>query len=686
MKKKFLAIPLFIFGLILFSQLTKVEAVDCRPGECGSWYECDGGDMCCTGGGCPSWVCKKEGGSWNNATQQCKKCVTEKFYTCVKYESYIDDYKWKCKTVPCAYGASDQRENVEVSEKDVLGDAIAYIPSDSCTACGWYPVYKKKCVEKELDFTIKECWWESPDSGDKCRYCEGEITPPDPTCEPSAISGVPGLSSPANGADFDSTTTTVRLQWTEPSSWGKCCESCARQFQVWVRTNGGAFQQVTTVGSAVKAYNLPVSEGNSYSWYIRATNGDATAARSVTRNFEVLEESPRVSGYIWDSTNLACTGGKVANEIVEADLENDVAVSVGGVDGIWDPSGFGSYSYVVDGLTNGNNQTICASMPAPADKPNFKYSLSCLNNSDTGIISGACATVNVSGSTTAHLGFELTSSGWFHVFDGDVYGGCDECVDSISLGIPNNPLGGFLGYLVDAPGTVFNNSNLSVVNGDGDNRYVSGGNEYYTENMESNFWQDSFKFEAPSGAETVSGGNDCRDMLSGGFLEAGKAYSVTRQCMQRAINNLSGNYAISGAGVAVIYVEADGTSLFFDEDFRSQNRNNKRIAIITEEDVDFDSDLGYLSPIDSSRPNVEAAIITKGSINFLSTGSSDDSTVIVEGPLVTKEGSIDFGRDRGLDNGYPAEVVVYNPIYLTAFEPEDETGLGLIDVTWTILN
>lgn len=663
----------------LIGKASTAEAKSCAWNECAdNEYECQGGKMCCTGGGCPSWVCTKSGGKWQGNT--CAYCTPITKRTCVAYETYIKSWKYKCSRY-C--GAQDTREVLGISDatEDSSG-LISRIPEEC--GCNWYPVYGRRCSEYKTEVIGQNCRYESPDPNDTCRWCTGEeVEPPVPPCTTTPVTGKPGLTSPENNTDFEYTITSVPLTWTDPTTWGKCCGSCGNKFEIWVKTNTGAYQKKATVLGTVHTYNLAVSAGNSYSWYVIAINGDAAGATSVARHFEVLPEPPDVTGYIWDATDKACNSGKAANEIQADDLDGSVSVSLAGDAGVWDPATFDSFSYRVSDTIDGNNQTLCASMPAPKDMPNFKYNLSCLNNNSSGIISGSCATINVSGDTTAHLGFELSSKGWFHVSEGDVYGGCDDCIDSVSIGIPDATQGGFENYLIESPGTVFGNSDLSVKNSTGADRYISDGNEYFSKNMQSNFWPKTFSFNAPSSAETISGGN-CSNILNSGNLVAGESYSLSRSCMQSAIDNLNANYRINGDGVVVLYVEGDGVDLLLDKNFRSQNQNTRRLVIVTTASIEIDDSIGDASPTPSTRPNIEASIVTEGSVTFLSNGTNNDTTVILEGPLVTKNGSISFNRDRGLENGFPAEYIRYNPIYLTAFDEETNTGLGVVDIIWTL--
>jgi hypothetical protein len=193
-----------------------------------------------------------------------------------------------------------------------------------------------------------------------------------------------------------------------------------------------------------------------------------------------------------------------------------------------------------------------------------------------------------------------------------------------------------------------------------------------------NPWPSTFSFDAPESANSVS---NCDGMF--GNLAAGEVYEASTSCVQDGLDNLSGSYSVSGSGVAVVYVSGTDT-LDFEKDFVSGNSN--RILFITQGSVRYDSALGTAAPDTSTSPSVQASVIAEQSINFESTGSQDDTTLVVEGPLVTKDGEVSFDRDRGLQNGFPAEVVVYNPTYLVELTNATPAGVSSVDISWVIQN
>lgn len=404
-------------------------------------------------------------------------------------------------------------------------------------------------------------------------------------------------------------------------------------------------------------------------------------------NTQACVTTLNIEGIIWNATDKSCSANpSESDEILKGsssgNVANDISVTLDGTtSGTWNPGASGR-SYRISDVESGEH-TISVNVPDPVGYPNFKYRLACVN----GERKNSIAVDAQSSPTTLHLGYNLTSIGWFHVFDGDVFGGCtdDNCAYSISLGVPETTSSNFEPSLIEGRGLVVGNSDLSVKSSTGENAFTSESNDFFASNVDGggNYWPDSFNFSPPADASTVS---SCSDMFEGG-LDAGKVYKATRNCVQSGIDNLSGDYRINGNGVAVLYVESDGTSLTFEDNFRSNNQNQRRIMFVTESAVEISSDVGEDSPDGDTRPHIEASIIAEDDITFLASATSGtDTTVIVEGPMVTKNGAIVFNRDRGINNGYPAEIIKYNPIYLTAFSDVDHTAVQVFDISWKIQN
>ena len=649
-----------------FASKSVSAAAQCGANECESQgkYVCGTwggvgvtGDMCCTGGGCPSWACEKGGDMrWEGATAWCyPEGKAEKRYNLCpvpKYEWVPENcnYIERCYDVPNYVWVCNYRTVCGLR----IGSYCAYYETEAYN-CRFENRPIERCYEDEVcsggynQFVGYEyvdnhqCGYRwvteegnpyraSQRAGDTCAYCTGTaVCPPGQTC-------LPGTGTTCDPNDW--------------GSWSTCSAECG----------GGTQSRVNDCGTIES----------------QACNTQACAPESLN-----------IQGLIWNSTGLSCTSNpSESNEIVEGssdgNVPSDISVTLDGVtSGNWDTSQSG-YSYRFADIEPGQH-VVTANVPDPVGYPNSKYRLACVNNQE----SGAAAVDAQSDPTSLHLGFSITSVGWFHVMDGDVFGGCtdDSCSDSISVGIPSSGsvLGGFEDALIGGEGTVFTNADASVQNSEGEDRYTSNSNEYYALNIESdNSIADTISFDPPSSANEISGGS-CDSMFSGS-LNPSNVYEASRDCVQDGIDNLSGDYSINSDGVVVIYVEGDGSSLAFSENFQSSS-SDRRVMFVTTSPVEIGADIGEEAPTDSTEANIQASIISRAGITFLGKGEDEeDTTVIVEGPLVSTEGGISFNRDRILNNGYPAEVIRYNPLYLTALTDADHSGVRVFDISWNLQN
>ena len=169
--KSLFFVVLVVGGTLAFSRV--VYAEECGNNECSRQgkYTCDYGTRCCTGSGCPSWVCIKAGNKWNNRDQ---KCCKEYSYTvwepcqktrrvCVERECTFRwctggwYYRLSCRGRP---------------------------PHRFCTwgwACRRWTCRRSRCVEWGTEkywttcpktATYNVCW--SPNPSDTCSRCSGD--------------------------------------------------------------------------------------------------------------------------------------------------------------------------------------------------------------------------------------------------------------------------------------------------------------------------------------------------------------------------------------------------------------------------------------------------------------------------------------------------------------------------------
>ena len=127
------AITLFITFLSQ-SKPSTTYAATCYSGECKSpKYACQNNTMCCTGGGCPSWICVQSGCSYSSGScwqTVCKTCLVQDgcyksgywhkhctycsyhyhygyYYNCSKKScSECGSYKTKCTAEPVKTGGT----------------------------------------------------------------------------------------------------------------------------------------------------------------------------------------------------------------------------------------------------------------------------------------------------------------------------------------------------------------------------------------------------------------------------------------------------------------------------------------------------------------------------------------------------------------------------------------------------
>ncbi len=511
-------------------------------------------------------------------------------------------------------------------------------------------------------------------------------------CTPSSPSGGLTLTYPSNGAT--GVISPVGFQWGGVASWGTNCSGNNNSYKVYVKESAvsscpsSGYSQVCDTSSTSCSSSL--AEGKSYCWYVNASNG-SLSTESAKAFFKM---NYNLQGFIWDASGKACSADKRSNELQEGDVEGDIVPSIsGGPTGNWDPSSYSDFSYSIGGVPDGD-QVVCAS-PTPKDKPGFRYTLGCLNDGSSGVVSGSCASVNINESPeTAHLGYTLHSKGWFASVGGDVYGG--NAGTSVSQGIPSaaDILGGFKQYLIQGLGTLFGNGDLSVKDPDGNSRYSEDGNRNVRFTQYTDNWPIQYDFTPPQSADEIS---DCESFLKNSKLDPSKSYKVSSSCVQDGIDSLGGGeYKLGGDGVVVVYVTGSDEITFGvgNKEFRSKS-DAQRILFVVEGSVAVSKDLGAATISLSDRPQIESAFVSSGNVSFESAGDvdgdliPDDLSVVVEGPIISKTG-IDFNRDRGINNGYPSSVVKYSTIYIDKLREQEAksdspnySGLSVVDISWT---
>ncbi|MFZ5425219.1 MAG: hypothetical protein ACOZAO_05470 [Patescibacteria group bacterium] len=418
-----------------------------------------------------------------------------------------------------------------------------------------------------------------------------------------------------------------------------------------------------------------------------------------------------VQGWLWDSTEFVCEyPAKGVEELdpIAVDAINITTVPTGSSSVSLD--GASNYpSYVVQDTPQQNGLSLCADLSEYAQQANATYSLRCVDGpGNSGPLSSTCALIDVpldaSGNPVdVHLGFDLDSKGWFSSLNGDIYAGCLTCAEGITESIPDASVvqGGFAPHLVSGNATTFSNKNIAT---NQDSSQYAQSNVYLKNiNTLASTWLSAYSFIPPENAIQIT---DCTGFLTNRSLDPANVYEITSSCLQNGLNSLNAaDYRIANGenGVVVIYVTGvtevvfgDGDSIGTPRYFRSSEINNDRIFFVSQVPIRFSADLGASfagEPSISTRPFVEAAFLTHGSIIFESTGDIEtESTIIVEGPLIVggdAASTVLFERDRGLKNSYPAEYIVYNPLYLTKLTSQElnssianYSGLFVSEVYW----
>jgi len=520
-----------------------------------------------------------------------------------------------------------------------------------------------------------------PLPGESDKYC---VFP-----EPPACSGETAPTAPTANATLPSGNITpggvATLTWSAPSSWGKKCPSNNNQYYVYVNTTGvaptsgsttppsGNYGPVLASSSLSTTYSTANTSGVTYYWWVASYNGfnwalsnRGTFSTTVTIRGRVAEVASASScGTLTNFTNgyIESTLAQVRVRTPSNTVITTVPVNYTG-DGSYTASGIpkgttiGSVCFLGTVHSNISDATYKSVCPA-ADK--------CQSFGVSGLVLNADRTVN--------LGFAISSDliGWYTSLSGDIFSG-----GNISKTMPTSPAGGFSNYLSQinsggsAAGSVFASSTISITG----NRVAQSTAPYVSNLGSTNPLLAVSGFVAPPASGSTS-------FTLGSTLNPNTIYYYPPDDPALVIPEGT-NYQISGNGVAVVYVDND---LTFQGDYRVSGvgAQTKRVMFIVRGNVTIAPTVGYAlstEPLLSSRPNIEASLISYGNVTF----SAGSTAPVVEGPLVAN--NIIFGRDRGLANSYPSEVIVYNPIYLIELSSKLKAGtlsypgITMINTLW----
>ena len=332
--------------------------------------------------------------------------------------------------------------------------------------------------------------------------------------------------------------------------------------------------------------------------------------------------------------------------------------------GVVCPAGTATGTFDVYADTSSNPTTkVCSGLSATTT--------SCvLNNVTPGTLYNWKVVATNNGGATASSGINacpipVIAKDWYTSIGGDTY------APGISTTIPTTTWSPkAIGYTLSS---IFSsgNTNSSVTNGTVVSNISTG---IWVDRMPTKSMWNTFKstFDVPSTAIPVPSN------FAG--LNPNKVYKFS--------GNISSatNYTLSSDGVAVVYVENSDT-FTINADFKSASPT-KRILFITNSKVSIGSGVSTVAPTTTSSANIQAGIITSNSIMFEK--ATANPSIVIEGPLVA-QGTIGFKRDAYTTHGYPTEVVLYNPYFLSKLTSQERasldatpsyTGLTTSDVIW----
>ena len=377
----------------------------------------------------------------------------------------------------------------------------------------------------------------------------------------------------------------------------------------------------------------------------------------------------------------------------------------------------GNYSF--PNLRYGSNiSSICVSPPPP---PTGAYRLSCVingANTENAYPQPVCYTlanpiVNMTTNRTLNVGLRLiTQEPWFTALFTDVYGG-----NGVSQTIPDPPVAPttFSGYLGDwAAGSVNANRSYSFTSSGGIlniNGIGRSGKIYRLMSGTVSDTRGGFAMRMPFAADkmwpasyvnltlpTHGQVTDISTKLQLSTLDpnAARVYRLTNSNLFDSAGII---YDFTGPGVAVLYYTG-ATPLRINGLIRhNTGALDERLLIVsTAAPIEISSAIGTISPSNGLGAHIQAGLITTGSgvnnqITYLSTGASNDLSIIAEGPIVSK--TVDMRRNLGTlrNQSYPANVHLYNYNYLyrltrmerNSADISNYTGLSVVDVSYGVV-
>jgi hypothetical protein len=255
---------------------------------------------------------------------------------------------------------------------------------------------------------------------------------------------------------------------------------------------------------------------------------------------------------------------------------------------------------------------------------------------------------------------------WYTSIDGNVY--APGISAKVPAGTPWNPKAIGYGFA-----SLFNsgNTNTSVVNGTPVENPASG---YWVDRMPikavGSFWTPyKSTFGTPSNTTPTANFQNLNPdnvYTFSGTIGANTAYTLTKD------------------GVAVVYVT--GVNPFTINGNFTSSSTSRRIVFVTNSNVSIGSNVFTTNPIKTSTPNIQAAIITSGSITL--GAAIANPSIVLEGPFAARS-SLNLTRSPYTTYTYPSEVVIYNPTIISRLTSQERsssnanyTGLMTNEIIW----
>ena len=625
------------------------------------------------------------------------------------------DYYWGSMVKPNLWVLRvDYDDNVD-PEWMTDHDYWKYVPNsvvhpNAIGACGWTFMGVWECVATLDSTTLSKGgypftpgyynWWSIQavdDCGNYSNQCSVSKGPFDcvnqaPTC--TAIVGPATLLYGSSG------TYTSRISDpTDPVNYNWYSKFVFWYWSFWAQ-NG--FSPKTGTGSLpytdISTVYTPLNEFcyDGDSTQIRLSITDTALSTSCFKNISL--RSPNIVGTIYDATNNGCggtltplpylaSGAALSFKVTGYADRNNIGVNT--TTGTYTfPTSYGVTSTLYSIYLEENDidhtktpldttlktkcvETACTVGGLP---------VGCTSIGGLNVGSGltAVGSYAIPGDVTINIGYKLTSTlhGWFTVLDGDIYDG-----SGFVMIVPQEPKS-YDSYLTNS--FALSSGLLNIKDSASPQRVRISGKGYGYPTASINLAVLPSDLPANAGLKKITS-------LSN--LDPSVVYYMEKSALSSALSN-DLDYSSKIASNGVVVIKTDG-SINFTRKFYSTNRNRK-ILFVTDDTVTFkDITAGINIPNGSGSDlsRIDVGIFTLDNINFPSTGSENgDLTLVINGILISGD-TINFNRDRKLQNSYPGVAVHFDPAYVYYLQKQmlanpvyAEKIMSLVDISWDIEN